>query len=67
MYVLCLVRIFYGLCIYTCMCVPETGRGRVFPDYNSNAAMCSLRNGDSYFGNELNFDAIPQMILTGAA
>ena len=46
---------------------PETGRGRAFPDYNSNAAMCSLRNGDSYFGNELNFVAVPQMIVTGAA
>ena len=48
-------------------CDPETGRGRIFPDYNSNAAVCSLRNGDSYFGNELNFDAIPRMIITGAA
>ena len=49
------------------VCDPETGRGRAFPDYNSNPAMCSQRNGDSYFGNELDFDAIPQMIITGAA
>lgn len=62
-----LTYFFYCLYVYTCIWDPETGRGRVFPDYNSNAAMCSLRNGDSYFGNELNFDAIPQMILTGAA
>lgn len=54
---------FYGLHV----CDPETGRGRAFPDYNSNPAMCSQRNGDSYFGNELNFDAIPRMIITGAA
>ena len=45
----------------------ETGRGKIFPDYSSNSMMCSQRSGDSYFGNELNFAAIPQMILTGAA
>ena len=45
----------------------ETGRGKTFPDYISNSVPCSLSNGASYFGNELNFDAVPQKIITGAA
>ena len=45
----------------------ETGVGRAFPDYASSSAMCSQQNGDSVFGNELNFVAVPDMIVTGAA
>ena len=45
----------------------ETGRGRAFPGYTSNSARCSQNNDDSYFGNELNFAAVPGMIVTGAA
>ena len=56
------VDIRFTLCYYV-----ETGQGKTFPDYDSSSVTCSLRNGDSFFGNELNFAAVPQMIVTGAA